>query len=122
MSLDITKSLFRILATLGFVFEQGTVRSTKASYLRIALDLIESYHDDARMNGLQFDRDAEERAVELFAANILKAGQAYLDSGEETPYIHSWNRVTSVYPEVFTDFKRMVAEDQQQFAKHTPES
>ena len=75
MSVDITKSLFRILATLGFVFEQGTVRGTKASYLRIALDLMESYHDDARMNGLHFDRDSEERAVELFAANVLKAGR-----------------------------------------------
>jgi glucosyl-3-phosphoglycerate synthase len=115
MSVDITQSLFRILATLGFVFEHGTVRSTKASYLRIALDLIESYHDDARMNGLHFDRDSEERAVELFAANILKAGKAYLDSGEETPYIHSWNRVTSVYPEVFSDFQRLVAEDQMQY-------
>jgi len=117
MSVDITKSLFRILATLGFVFEQGTVRSTKASYLRIALDLMESYHDDARMNGLHFDRDSEERAVELFAANVLKAGKAYLDSGDETPYIHSWNRVTSVYPEVFADFQRLVSEDEAQFAQ-----
>ena len=50
-----------------FVFEHGTVRSTKASYLRIALDLIESYHDDARMNG-RIHRDSEERAVELFTA------------------------------------------------------
>ena len=39
------------------------------------------------MNGLHFDRDSEERAVELFAANVLKAGKAYLDSGDETPYI-----------------------------------
>jgi glucosyl-3-phosphoglycerate synthase len=69
------------------------------------------------MNGLQFDRDSEERAVELFAANVLKAGKAYLDSGDETPYIHSWNRVTSVYPHVFTDFQRLVAEDQVEYAK-----
>ena len=85
--------------------------------MRIALDLMESYHDDARMNGLHFDRDSEERAVELFAANVLKAGKAYLDSGDETPYIHSWNRVTSVYPEVFADFQRLVSEDQAQFAQ-----
>ena len=69
------------------------------------------------MNGLHFDRDAEERAVELFAANVLKAGKSYLDSGEETPYIHSWNRVTSVYPDVFADFQQSVTDDQAEYAE-----
>ncbi len=116
MSLDITKSLFKKLATYGYVFNAGTVRTVKASYLRIALDLIESYSNDAAINGLTLDRDAEERAVELFAGNILKAGESFLESGEETPFIPSWNRVTSIYGDVFKDFKAAVAADMVEFA------
>ena len=83
----------------------------KATYLRIALDLIESYANDAEINGLKLDRDAEERAVEMFASNLLKAGESFLGSGEETPYIPSWNRVTSVYPQVFGDLMDAVLAD-----------
>ena len=115
MSLDISKSLFRKLATLGAVFDHGTVRSVKAAYLRIALDLIESYANDAAINGLKLDRDAEERAVELFAANLLRAGESFLESGEETPFIPTWNRVTSAYCNVYEDFKNIVAEDMAEF-------
>ena len=75
MSLDIAKSLFKKLATYGVVFDPGAIRTAKACYYRIALDLIESYANDAAMNGLTLDRHAEERAVELFASNILKAGE-----------------------------------------------
>ena len=115
MSLDISKSLFRKLATTGAVFNHGTVRSVKAAYLRIALDLIESYANDAAINGLTLDRDAEERAVELFAGNILKAGESFLCSGEETPFIPTWNRVTSAYAEVYEDFKNIVAQDMAEY-------
>jgi glucosyl-3-phosphoglycerate synthase len=101
MSLDIAKALFKKLATFGVVFDSGTIRTAKACYYRIALDLIESYANDAAMNGLTLDRHAEEQAVELFASNILKAGEAYLEGGEETPFIPSWHRVTGAYPDVF---------------------
>ncbi len=117
MSMDIAKSLFRKMATYGTVFDMGTVRTIKASYLRIALDLIESYANDAEINGLKLDRDAEERAVELFASNILKAGESFLNSGEETPFIPSWNRVTSVYPDVFADLRAAVLADKEEYDK-----
>ena len=107
------------MATFGTIIDPGAVRTIKATYLRIALDLIESYANDAEMNGLTLDRDAEERAVELFASNILKAGESYLESGEETPFIPSWNRVTSVYPEVFDDLKHAVAEDSAAYGPQT---
>lgn len=116
MSLDISTSLFRKLATYGNVFDAGTIRTVKAAYLRIALDLIESYANDADINGLSLDRDAEERAVELFAGNILRGGESFLSSGEETPFIPSWGRVTSVYTEVFEDFLEAVRLDMAEHA------
>ena len=111
MSLDISKALFKKLATLGVVFNTGTIRTAKACYYRIALDLIESYANDASMNGLTLDRHAEEQAVELFAANILKAGEAYLDGGDEMPFIPSWHRVTGACPEVFAALRDAVSSD-----------
>ncbi len=117
MSVDISRSLYRIMATLGSVFELGTIRTVKASYLRIALDLIESYNNDATINGLKFDRDGEERAVETFASNVLQAGHNFLESGEELPYIPSWNRVLSIYPSLPGDFSELVAADIQEHSK-----
>lgn len=111
MSLDIAKALFKKLATFGVVFDAGTVRTAKACYYRIALDLIESYANDAAMNGLTLDRHSEEGAVELFASNILKAGEAYLEGGDETPFIPSWHRISSVYPEVFDDLLAACRDD-----------
>jgi glucosyl-3-phosphoglycerate synthase len=97
------------------VFETGTVRTVKAAYLRIALDLIESYYNDAMVNGLHFDRDAEERAVEAFATNVLISGQEYLQTGQDLPYVPSWNRVTSVYPSAPEQLAEIVALDYEEF-------
>ena len=108
--------MFKKLATYGVVFETGTIRTAKACYYRIALDLIESYANDAAMNGLTLDRHSEEQAVELFATNILKAGASYLEGGEEIPFLPSWHRVTSVYGDVYGDLLEAVAADRSQFA------
>jgi hypothetical protein len=56
MSIDICKALFRKLATRGVVISSESFRSVKASYYRIALDFVETYHNDAVMNGLDYDR------------------------------------------------------------------
>jgi glucosyl-3-phosphoglycerate synthase len=111
MSLDISKALFKKLATFGVVFDEGTIRTTKACYYRIALDLIESYASDAEMNGLTLDRHMEEQAVELFSSNILKAGLAFLDGGEETPFIPTWHRVSGAYAAVYEDLLEAVRHD-----------
>ena len=40
------------MATQGEVFSTERIRTLKATYFRIALDLVESYHNDAVFNGL----------------------------------------------------------------------
>lgn len=111
MSIDITKALFRKLATQGHTFSTEMFRSIKATYFRIALDFIETYHNDAVMNGLTLDIHSEEKAVELFAQNIMKAGQSFLDNPMETPFIPSWNRVLSAKPDVFDRLVEAVEAD-----------
>ena len=120
MSSDIARGLFRKLATFGVVFDPGTVRTVKACYYRIALDLIESYASDAQMNGLRLDRHAEENAVELFASNVLKAGSAFLDGGEETPFMPTWQRASGAYPDVFIDILAAVAQDRAEAREAAP--
>jgi glucosyl-3-phosphoglycerate synthase len=116
MSIDIAKALFRKLATRGVTFNTETFRSLKATYYRIALDFVETYHNDAVMNGLTLDIHGEEKAVELFAENIMKAGEAFLDRPMERPFIPSWNRVISAVPDILPQLLEAVEADQAEFA------
>jgi len=116
MSIDIAKALFRKLATRGVTFNNETFRSLKATYYRIALDFVETYHNDAIMNGLSLDIHTEEKAVELFAENIMKAGEAFLDRPMERPFIPSWSRVTSAVPDILERLLEAVEQDHAEFA------
>ena len=117
MSVDISKALFRKLATQGKTFNSETFRSIKATYFRIALDLIETYHNDAVMNGLSLDIHKEEEAVEMFAQNIITAGETFLENPMETPFIPSWNRVISAKPDILERLLDAVEKDNQMFSK-----
>lgn len=111
MTHDISKAVFRKLATNGIVFSQETFRTIKATYYRVALDFIETYYNDAVMNGLHVDRHNEEQAVELFAQNIMNAGDHFLSNPMETPFIPSWNRVISAVPDILERLYDAVEED-----------
>jgi glucosyl-3-phosphoglycerate synthase len=115
MSIDIAKALFRKLATNGTVFSPETFRSVKATYYRIALDFVETYNNDAIMNGLKLDIHQEEKAVEMFAQNIITAGQQFLDVPMERPFIPSWNRVVSAMPDVYDRLIAAVEADRAEF-------
>ena len=111
MSTDIAKALFRKLATEGKVLSNEHFRTLKATYYRIALDLIEMYYNDAVMNGLTLDRYKEEKAVELFAANIVEAGTTFLENPMETPFIPNWSRVQSAFPDAMREIRNAVEAD-----------
>ena len=111
MSTDICKAIFRKLAADGTVFTTHVFRTIKATYYRTALDLLDSYYNDAEMNGLSIDRHKEERSIELFAENIMRAGQVFLNNPSETPFIPTWSRVYSADPDLMPDMLRAVAAD-----------
>jgi glucosyl-3-phosphoglycerate synthase len=116
MSIDIAKAIFRKLATQGEVFTQESFRTLKATYYRMALDFVETYYNDAVMNGLKTDIHQEEQAVEMFARNIIDAGNIFLEQPMETPFIHSWNRVVSAMPDIFERLVEAVEEDHKSFS------
>lgn len=117
MSVDICKALYRKLAADGTVFSEEIFRSIKATYFRDALDLIETYFNDAQMNGLHVDRHVEEKTVELFASNIMRAGQVFLDNPMETPFIPNWSRVHAADPDITTSMIHAVIEDMKEYAE-----
>lgn len=117
MSIDIAKAFFRKLATQGETFTPESFRALKATYYRIALDYVETYHNDALMNGLTTDIHLEEKAVEMFAQNIVSAGQNFLDSPMETPFMPTWNRVVSAIPDVLEQLKEAVELDNEEFCQ-----
>ena len=111
MSTDITKAIIRKLATQGEVLSMETFRSLKATYYRTALDFIQRFYDDAVINGLSIDRHKEEKAVELFAENIVRAGDVFINNPMETPFMPSWNRVISAIPDILDHVYEAVEED-----------
>jgi len=116
MSVDISKAFFRKLATQGEVFTTEKIRTVKATYFRIALDFVETYKNDAVINGLDLDIHKEEQAVEMFSKNIMSAGQEFLDRPMDNPFIPSWNRVASAIPDIFDQLKQAVEEDHKEFS------
>ena len=111
MSIDIIKTFIKKLATQGNSFSRETFRSLKATYYRCALDMIDTYRSDATMNGLKFDSHNEEKAVELFAINIMKAGDDFYVNPMDTPFIPTWSRVKSAIPDFLNKLKEAVSED-----------
>ncbi|AWB56395.1 MULTISPECIES: glycosyl transferase [unclassified Colwellia] len=117
MSIDISKAFIRKLATQGETFSAEKFRTLKATYYRIALDYVETYRNDAMMNGLELDIHSEEKAVEMFAENILTAGNTFLENPMETPFIPSWNRVVSAIPDILSQLKEAVELDNKEFSQ-----
>jgi len=114
MSADIAKVLIRKLATQGYCFGPDKIRTIKATYYRQALDMVGFYQTDAELNGLSYDMHTEEKAVELFAENIMRAGEDYSYSPMETPFIPSWARVLSAVPDIGYRLLKAVEADNQE--------
>ena len=59
----------------------------------------------------------EEKTVELFALNIMKAGESFFENPMETPFIPTWNRVLSAIPDFLDRFKESVELDNAELEK-----
>lgn len=98
MALDISKSLFRILASEGVTLEHGNMQALLTHYVRMAEDTLVRYNADAMINGLHFDRHQEETAVETFAQSLRVATEEFFKDPLGAPLIPNWNRITSALP------------------------
>ena len=113
MTVDICKSVFRTLASEGAVFPDGFFKSLSVAYIRTAEDTIMKYEADAAINGLEFDRHEEAKAVEAFTRGIAIAAQAFMENPMGAPLIPNWNRVTSAIPGILDMLKKAIDADNQ---------
>ena len=74
------------------------------------------YYNDGVLNGLDVDRHKEEEAVELFACNVMDAGEDCLANPMATPFMPSWNRVISAIPDILEQLAQAVEEDARGFS------
>jgi len=111
MSIDIAKNLFRNLASEGIDLSESLFKTLKATYLRTAQEAITKYHDDAAINGLDFDRHEEGVAVDTFTKGIELASKAFVEDPLSIPLIPNWSRVTSAIPDFLERLKNAVDDD-----------
>ncbi len=111
MSIDISKNLFRNLASEGIDLSESLLKTLKATYLRTAQEAITKYHDDAAINGLDFDRHEEGVAVDTFTKGIELASKAFVEDPLRIPLIPNWSRVTSAIPDFLERLKNAVDDD-----------
>jgi glucosyl-3-phosphoglycerate synthase len=117
MASDIAKSLFRTLAAEGVVFTADHFRSLEVRYVRTAEDTIARYYADAMLNGLKFDRHAEEMAVAAFAKCLRRSASEFIEDPTGLPLIPNWNRVLAAIPEFFELLQDAVDKDAKQIAE-----
>ncbi len=111
MTIDIAKSIFRILAQEGVEFSEGFFKTLSNIYLQIAQDAIIRYGGDAALNDLEFDRHAESLCVESFAGGINRAGNLFWQNPSAMQLIPNWHRVTAALPEFFSELEEAVVKD-----------
>jgi glucosyl-3-phosphoglycerate synthase len=111
MACDIGKALFRTLAGEGVVFSEAHFRALEVRYVRMAEDIMNRYYADCLLNGLAFDRHAEELAVATFAQSLRQASQDFLENPLGLPLIPNWNRVLAAIPDFFDLLLEAVASD-----------
>jgi glucosyl-3-phosphoglycerate synthase len=83
MAIDIVTTLFKaLIIDEGLEVSDHFFRDLSVTYGSIAEDLIKKYSDNARFNGIEYDRDSEEALVHnvfikavLFAGTILESPQ-----------------------------------------------
>ncbi len=111
MCVDITKSLFRNLASEGLVVSESTLKTLRATYLQAAQEAISRYENDAAINSLHFDRHEERQAVEVFLRGMTLATDSFLEDPLGVPMISNWSRVTHAVPDMFQRLMDAVEQD-----------
>jgi glucosyl-3-phosphoglycerate synthase len=111
MVVDIASSLIRNLASYGVEFDAGFLNTLSVAYLRLAQDAVAAYGAGAALNGLAFDRHAEELAVETFSRALRTAGLSFVRDPMGAPQIPNWNRVTSALPDFLQALREAVEAD-----------
>ena len=98
MAIDILTTVYRTLASQGVVMSDSMFTTLRSSYRRLAQNCIRQYAADALVNDVQFDRHAEEIAIDAFADCITTAADLFRDDPRGAEAIPNWTRVRAAFP------------------------
>jgi glucosyl-3-phosphoglycerate synthase len=99
MAKDVVKHLLRTLAAAGVNLSDGLFRSLLAAYQREAEDAVSDSHAVAVVNGLAFDRHAEEQNVQTFTDALRASIDEFLVDPLGAPLVPNWARVWAGMPD-----------------------
>ena len=110
MALDIVKHLLRTLCSAGIVLPGGSFQSMRVAYQRFAEDAVADYLAVAAFNGLFFDKNAEEEAVETFSVALKEGCDQFVVDPLGAPPLPNWARVDSAIPDAGAQLVGAVAD------------
>ncbi|HVR70122.1 MAG TPA: glycosyl transferase [Vicinamibacteria bacterium] len=99
MARDVIKHLLRTLAAAGVALPDGLLRSLLAAYQREAEDAVADSHAVAVLNGLLYDRHAEEQTVHTFTGALRASIGEFQADPLGAPLVPNWSRVWAGMPE-----------------------
>jgi len=111
MANDITKTLFRVLAQEGVVFSQSSFKTLLATYFQESRFEISKFNALSKLNGLEYNREKEIKAVESFQIAIREAAQEFYEDPMGIPSLSSWTTVRSVMSDFSYKFAEYVRKD-----------
>lgn len=111
MSKDIAQTIFRVMAQDGVIFSRSSFKSLLATYFQESRFEISKYNALSKLNGLEYVREKEIKAVEAFQEAIGEAGEDFYNDPMGIPLLSSWTTVRSVMPSFTDKFVEVVRED-----------
>ena len=111
MANDIAKTIFRVMAQEGVVFSISTFKTLLATYFQESRFEISKYNALSKLNGLNFIREKEIKAVEAFQEAIKEASEEYYEDPMGIPSLSPWITVRSVMPDFSDKFHEYVQKD-----------
>jgi len=111
MAGDIAKALFRVMAQEGVVFAESHFKTLLATYFQESRFEISKYNALSKLNGLEYTREKEIKAVEAFQDAIEEAARDFYDNPLGVPSMSPWITVRSVLPDFSEKFAKAVALD-----------
>ena len=111
MANDIAKTIFRVMAQEGVVFSTSTFKTLLATYFQESRFEISKYNALSKINGLDYIREKEINAVEVFQKAIKEASNEYYEDPMGIPSLSPWITVRSVLPDFSDKFNDYVKKD-----------
>jgi glucosyl-3-phosphoglycerate synthase len=99
MAKDVIKHLLRTLAANGISLNDGLLRSLLAAYQREAEDAVADSYAVSSLNGLVYDRHAEEANVQTFVAALRASIDEFLADPLGAPLVPNWARIWAGIPD-----------------------